>query len=257
MSTRVVAAQEARDLWLSGRAPVLLFAFSLLVSAITYFTAIDQTLNFLEHKEAVDFTLQIAVGVGVLVTLVVSADGISGERERGTLECLLLTPVPRRSIVLGKLVAALSVWFGAFVVTVPYIWVLGNGVALVTGALVLALAVGTVLAAGLAAAGLLISSVSGSNKASLAISLFLLLALFAPTQLPGGLPRGWFFDVLTRANPVASGLHYVGLVLVGGHAWPRDLGYLASPVVLLVLATAVLTGWSPRLVRLVPGVRTA
>ena len=71
------------------------------------------------------------------------------------------------------------------------------------------------------------------------------------------LTTGWFFDVLTRANPIASGLHYVGLVLVTGHAWTKDLGYLVSPVVVLVVATAVLTGWSPRLVRLFPGVRTA
>ncbi|HKN53037.1 MAG TPA: ABC transporter permease subunit, partial [Amycolatopsis sp.] len=177
MSTRVVAAQEGRDLWIAGRALLLVFAFSVLLSAITYFTAIDQTLNFLEQKEAVDFTLQIAVGVGVLVTLVVSADGISGERERGTLEALLLTPVARRSIMLGKLVAALSVWLAAFLVTIPYIWVLGNGVSLVTKALVLGLAVGTLVATGLALFGLLVSARCASNKASLAISFFVLLAL--------------------------------------------------------------------------------
>jgi len=256
MSTRVVAAQEGRDLWIAGRALLLVFAFSVLLSAITYFTAIDQTLNFLEQKEAVDFTLQIAVGVGVLVTLVVSADGISGERERGTLEALLLTPVARRSIMLGKLVAALSVWLAAFLVTIPYIWVLGNGVSLVTKALVLGLAVGTLVATGLALFGLLVSARCASNKASLAISFFVLLALFAPTQLPGGLPRGWFFDVLQRVNPVASGLQYTHLILVTGHSWTRDLSYLISPVVLILVAGALALGASTRLVRLFPGVNS-
>ena len=249
----VVATQESRDLWLSGRGPLLLFAFSVLLSIFTYLAATNQAINFLEQREAVDLTLQIAIAVGVLVTLLVSADAISGERERGTLESLLLTPVSRRAIVLGKLVAALSLWFAAFVVSVPYIWVLGRGVSIVRPALLLGLGVGTLLAVGLAALGLLVSALTSSNKLSLSISFFLLLAFFAPSQLPGGLPKGWFGDVLGKINPVGSGLHYSTAVLVNGHGWTRDLSYLISPLVLAVLASAALLILSERIVRLTAG----
>jgi ABC-2 type transport system permease protein len=250
----LVAGQECRDLWVSGRGPVLIFAFSVLLSVITYLTATNQVLNFLEQREAVNLTLQVAVAVGVLVTLVVSADAVSGERERGTLESLLLTPVSRRGIVLGKLAAALSLWFAAFVVAVPYVWVLGRGVSVVVPALALGLGVGTLLALALAALGLLLSTVSSSNKVSLAVSLFLLLALFAPTQLPTGAPQGWIGDVLVRVNPVAAALHYVSAVLVNGRGWTRDLSYLISPVVLVLLAGGVLVAAAPRIVRLHGGV---
>jgi ABC-2 type transport system permease protein len=249
----VVAAQESRDLWLGGRGLVLVFAVSVLLSVVTYMAATNQVLNFLEQREAVNLTLQIAVAVGVLVTLVVCADGISGERERGTLESLLLTPVPRRAIVVGKAAAALSLWFAVFVVSIPYVWVLGRGVSLVAATLLVGLLVGTLLAAALAAIGLLISAVSGSNKASLSVSLFLLLALFAPTQLPGG-PKGWFGEVLLRVNPVASALHYIGAVLVNGHGWTRDLSYLASPLAAVVIAGGALVLAGPRIVRLTGGV---
>ena len=249
----VVGRQESRDLWLSGRAPLLLFAFSVLLSVFTYLAATNQAINFLEQREAVDLTLQIAIAVGVLVTLLVSADAISGERERGTLESLLLTPVSRRGIVLGKLTAALTLWFAAFVVSIPYVWVLGRGVSIVRPALLLGLGVGTLLAVGLAALGLLVSALSSSNKVSLAISLFLLLAFFAPSQLPGGLPKGWFGDVLGKINPVGSGLHYSTAVLVNGRGWTRDLGYLVSPVVLAVLASTALLILSERIVRLTAG----
>jgi ABC-2 type transport system permease protein len=248
----VVAAQESRDLWV-GRGLVLIFAVSILLSVVTYLAASNQTLNFLEQREAVNLTLQIAVAVGVLVTLVVSADGISGERERGTLESLLLTPVPRRAIVVGKAVAALTLWFAVFVVSIPYVWVLGRGVSLVATALLLGLLVGTLLAAALAAIGLLISAASGSNKVSLSVSLFLLLALFAPTQLPGG-PKGWFGELLVRVNPVGAALHYIGAVLVSGHDWTRDLSYLAAPVFAVVFAGGALVLSGPRIVRLTGGV---
>jgi ABC-2 type transport system permease protein len=251
----VVAAQESRDLWL-GRGPVLVFAVSVLLSVVTYMAASNQALNFLEQREAVNLTLQIAVAVGVLVTLVVSADGISGERERGTLESLLLTPVPRRAIVVGKAVAALSLWFAVFVVSIPYVWALGRGVSLVATALLLGLLVGTLLAAALAAIGLLISAVSASNKASLSVSLFLLLALFAPTQLPGG-PKGWFGELLVRVNPVGAALHYIGAVLVNGHEWTRDLSYLAAPMLAVVIAGGALVLAGPRMIQLTAAVSGA
>ncbi len=49
----VVGAQELRDLWLTGRGPLLVLAYSVQVSVVTYRTATTQALNFLEQREAV------------------------------------------------------------------------------------------------------------------------------------------------------------------------------------------------------------
>jgi ABC-2 type transport system permease protein len=250
----VVAEQESRDLWTSGRGLILLFLFSILLSAVTYLTSTNQALNFLEQRESVNLVLQLAVAVGVLVTLVVSADAISGERERGTLESLLVTPVSRRSVIAGKLIAALTMWFATFVVTIPYVWVLARGVGILGQALALGFCVGTLVAIGLGSIGLLISGVCNSNKTSIAASLFLLLILFAPTQLPSGLPQGWFFDVLRRANPIDSALAYISSILVNGHSWTQDLSYLITPLLTAIIAGGALVLAGPRLVRLTPGV---
>ena len=250
----VVAEQESRDLWTSGRGLILLLLFSILLSAVTYLTSTNQALNFLEQRESVNLVLQLAVAVGVLVTLVVSADGISGERERGTLESLLVTPVSRRAIIAGKLIAALTMWFATFIVTIPYVWVLARGVGILGQAMTLGLFVGTLVAVGLGSVGLLISGVCNSNKTSIAASLFLLLILFAPTQLPSGLPQGWFFEVLLRANPVASALAYISSMLVEGHSWTEDLSYLITPLLTALIAGGALVFAGPRLLRLTPGV---
>jgi ABC-2 type transport system permease protein len=250
----VVAEQESRDLWTSGRGLILLLLFSILLSAVTYLTSTNQALNFLEQRESVNLVLQLAVAVGVLVTLVVSADGISGERERGTLESLLVTPVSRRAIIAGKLIAALTMWFATFIVTIPYVWVLARGVGILGEAMALGLFVGTLVAVGLGSVGLLISGVCNSNKTSIAASLFLLLILFAPTQLPSGLPQGWFFEVLLRANPVASALAYISSMLVEGHSWTEDLSYLITPLLTALIAGGALVFAGPRLLRLTPGV---
>ncbi|CCH32616.1 ABC transporter permease subunit [Actinosynnema sp. NPDC047251] len=245
----VIAGQESRDLWFGGRGPVLLFAYSVLLSAVTYLAATNQILNFLEQREAVNLTLQVSVAVGVLITMVVAADAISGERERGTFESLLLSPVSRGAIVQGKLAAAMSLWGGTFLVSLPYLWVLGHGVGVVAGAVLLGMLVGTLLAFAMAAIGLLISAVSSANKVSLGASLFLVLALFAPTQLPA-MPTSAVGEVLTRVNPLTAGMHYLQLVVLKGHSWTQDLGYLISPVVAVAGAVVALAVAGPRIVRL-------
>src|SRR2546423_8808632 len=102
----VVAGQELRDLWLGGRGLILSLAFSLLLSVLAYLVATNQALNFLEQRESVNLTLQVAIAVGALLALLGAADSVSGERERGSLETLLLTPASRLQLTLGKLLAA-------------------------------------------------------------------------------------------------------------------------------------------------------
>lgn len=246
----VVARQELRDLWLGGRGVPLLLAFSVLISVVTYLSGTNQTLNFLERREALNLTLQLAVAVGALLALVVAADAISGERERGTLEALLLTPVSRSHLLLGKLLAALSLWFAALVVTVPYVWFLGRGVGAVDEALLAGLGVGTLLALGLASLGTIISSFAASNRLSLSVSLFVLFALYAPTQFPTGAKQGFVGDFLQRVNPLTAGEHYIGKIVIDGHSWTQDASWLFSPVVAAVLFSVIAVAIAPRMLRL-------
>jgi ABC-2 type transport system permease protein len=227
----IVGEQELRDVWLGGRGLLLVLAFSALLSIIAYLTATNQALNFLEQRESVNLTLQVAIAVGSLLALLAAADAISGERERSTLESLLLAPVSRLGLTGGKLIAALSLWLAAFLITIPYVWFLGRGVDLVGDALVAGIFVGTLLAVFLASLGFIISVFASSNRVSLSVSLFLLLAVFTPTQLPSSAQKGWAGELLLRANPLTAGEHYVGKILVNGHAWNEDASWLISPII--------------------------
>jgi ABC-2 type transport system permease protein len=233
----VVAEQELGDLWLVGRGLPLILAYSLVLSVMTYLVATNSGLNFLEQREAVNLTLQIAVAVGALLVLLGSADAVSGERERGTLESLLLAPAARRDVVVGKAIAALSIWLAAFAVSIPYILFLGHGVGLVTIALGGGLLVGMLLTLFLLGLGLFVSTIAGSNRLSLSVSLFALLALFAPTQLPGGAGQGWAGDLLLRIDPMSSGLHYLGKLIVDGHSAGQDVTWLLAPAIAAALGT--------------------
>jgi ABC-2 type transport system permease protein len=225
----VIGGQELRDLWVGGRGLVLGLAFSALLSVIAYLVATNAALNYLEQRESVNLLLQVAIAVGALLTLLAGADAISGERERGTLEALLLTPTRRTELTAGKLVAALSLWLAAYVIAIPYLWFLGRGAGVVVVALAAGAVVGTLLAVFLASLGLLVSVFAGSNRVSLSISIFVLLALFAPSQFPTSAQQGWAGELLVRVNPISAGEHYIGRVVVNAHAWSEDVSWLLAP----------------------------
>jgi ABC-2 type transport system permease protein len=238
-STWTVAEQELRDLWLSGRGVAMLLAYTVLLSITTYLIASNQELNFLEQREAVSLTLQLAVAVGGLLVVLVAADAVSGERERGTLESLLLTPAPRRSIIIGKGVAALSLWVGAFALAVPYIWWIGRDVDTFGVAFTGGLVVGTLLALALTGIGLLISTFSQSNGLSLALSFVVLLALYAPHQMPAEATRGWAGELVLKLDPISAGLLYLERLIVNSHSLFQDIGLLVVPALCAVGLPAV------------------
>jgi ABC-2 type transport system permease protein len=235
----VVASRELRDLWLSGRGTALILAHTTLLSVTTYLVASNQELNFLEQREAVSLTLQVAVAVGGLLVVLGAADAFSGERERGSLESLLLTPVPRRALVIGKGLSALSLWVTAFTFSVPYLWWLGRDVGTFHVAVVNGFVVGSLLALFVAGLGLLVSMFSSSNGLSLAVSFFVLLALYAPNQMPGNALRGWAGELLLRIDPFTSGLLYLDRLIINGHSFSQEAGLLISPLVAAVAVPVV------------------
>ncbi len=232
----IVAGQEIRDLWIGGRGLPLTIAYSLLLSVITYLVATNTALNFLEQRESVNLTLQVGVAVAALLVLLAAADAISGERERGTLESLLLAPAPRVDLVAGKGLAVLTLWGVALLVAVPYVWFLGRGVGVVGLALANGLLVGLLLGLFLVGLGLLVSTFSSSNRLSLSVSFFILIALFAPTQLPSGAQGSWAGDLLLRIDPMSSGLHYLGRLIVDGRSAGEELSWLIGPAIAAALA---------------------
>jgi ABC-2 type transport system permease protein len=243
----VVTEQELRDLWLAGRGLPLMLAFTVLVSVNSYLVASNQALNFLEQRESVSLTLQVTVAVGGLLVLLGAADAVTGERERGTLETLLLTPASRQGLVVGKMLAALSLWLGAFVLTLPYVWFLGRGVGVVAIAVVSGLLVGTLLALFLVGYGLAVSLIARSNRLSLAVALFILLALYAPTQMPTAAQNGWAGELLLRIDPFTAALHFLSKVIIDGHSMGQEAGWLIGPLTAGILGPVAVVVLAARL----------
>lgn len=230
----VVCRQELRDLWFTLRGPGIVLAFSVLLSLLTYLAAANKELNIIDQRDTVNLVIQITVVLSVAAGLLFTADSISGERERETLESLLATPVSRREIELGKLLAAISVWPVMLIVSVPYIYALRAGTSLFTDAVLGAVVVGTLLVIAFAFLGLVVSTFSGSNRLSLAFCFFIFVLLLAPTQLP---LSGWFGDYILKVNPMTAGSTFLNRIISKEHPWGDDINLLISPIAAVVITS--------------------
>lgn len=134
----------------------------------------------------------VELGLVCLLAPALTADLISGERERQTLDLLLVTPLSRRQIVLGKLAAALASLLLLIVLALPI-----QAVAILIGGVEVAeLLAGLVLlvltATTYGCVGLYWSARLHSTRAAMLIS-------YATTLLGvGGLPLALFLMVLAN-----------------------------------------------------------
>jgi ABC-2 type transport system permease protein len=182
---RIVFWRELRDQWLGGKALAMILVFTILLGIYSYLFASNSELQLLPLKQMVLEIVKAALFVGLFICLIVGADSVSGERERATLEGLLLTPTSRRQIVVGKFLSALSPWPVALAVAIPYWVVLSKGDIALGHALVWGPILGTLLAPAFAGIGMLVSVWCNTNKTSMLVSIGVYLLLILPSQYSG------------------------------------------------------------------------
>jgi ABC-2 type transport system permease protein len=181
--------------------------------------------------------------VGVLLTItmtLITSTAIVRERERGTLEQLIVTPIDRTSLMLGKLVPFVLVGY----VQMSVVLTLGHLFfrVPVEGSLLLLYALALLFIVASLGVGLLISTVATTQAQAIQLSFFFMLpnillsgyifprvAMPKPAQLLGAaLPLTWFLEVLR------------GVLLKGvGIAALWDEGAILAAFALVLVAISV------------------
>jgi ABC-type transport system involved in cytochrome c biogenesis permease component len=253
---RVVLSRELSELWIGGKGLYLILAFSVLLAIETFVLATNAELNLFTPRDMVYEITKIAIQVSMLIGLIIGADSISGERERRTLEGLLLTPAGRSHLVLGKFLAGLTAWPVALVLTVPFMVLLSQGSGAIPRAVLGGALVGVLLIPAFVALGVFVSFWCSSNKTSYFIS----LGIFLVFVLQG---RQWLnpipvaFDFLSK---LVVG-HADGVVVEGGEGltplpFNEIWRSLVSPIVFTLITLVVLFLYVGRNLTLEAGMRS-
>jgi ABC-2 type transport system permease protein len=249
---KLVLKRELADLWISGKAFNLLILYSILLGLMLYTYSFNSELSLLSPQEAVYELLKNSMAFSIFVGLIIGADSISGERDRSTLESLLLTPVNRRHIIIAKLLAGISPWPAAYLIVLPFLYALSQGNDVLEPAMFWGAIMGTVLVLGYTGLGLFVSFWSGSNKISYFVSLSIYALHLVPAELTGdGVDIAG--EILQWLNPVSAVNYFLSKHLVYGRSAAEYWPWLISAVLLASMTIALLLRFAESRLRLETG----
>jgi ABC-2 type transport system permease protein len=251
----LVFKREMEDLWIGGKALILMLIYSIILGVTVYVYCFNSELILTPPREATYEILKNAMSISLFIALVIGADSLSGERDRGTLESLLLTPANRRQIIAGKFLAGLSQWPAAFLIILPFIKLLSQLDQIFLPALIWGALTGTILVIGYTCLGMLVSFWSATNKTSYFFSLGIYILFLIPAQLPGRAEtseEGQFFQWV---NPLASINHFLSNRLVNYRPVDEYWTWLVTPAVFSIVTVLLLFLYAAPGLRLEPGKR--
>ena len=236
----LVFIRELTDLWVGGKALVLVFIYTVFLGVVTYVIASNSELSLIPPKEMVYETIKNVMAVSLFIGLIIGADALSGERERNTLESLLLTPSSCRQIVFGKFLAAITFWPAAFVIAIPTFKLLSQGDEIFGQGLFWGGILGTVMVFAYVGLGMLVSFWSNSNKTSYFVSLGIYILFLVPAQLPGTAQTGVMGQFLQWINPIAAVNHFLSKILVNNIKFSEFWTWIEAPVGFTIIILGIL-----------------
>jgi ABC-2 type transport system permease protein len=233
-----IALKESKESLYAVRGSVWAVLSAIVLSLMSYLLLTDQELSLLDQSEMLYIIASLTVGLGLLVSGILASDSVAGERERTTLESLLLTPVGRGPLMLGKIGAILASWLLVFVISTPYILVVGSGAGLSGEALLYTFLLGTLCIAGFTTLTVGISCLVGSGRSATLAAMAILIAMAAPTLLGTVLQNSWFGTIYNALSPFAQVRLSLDSVIVDKEGISIQLAHIVILVFFVILAGA-------------------
>jgi ABC-2 type transport system permease protein len=233
-----IALKESKESLYAVRGSVWAVLSASVLSLMSYLLLTDQELSLLDQSEMLYIIASLTVGLGLLVSGILASDSVAGERERTTLEGLLLTPIGRGPLMLGKIGAILASWLLVFVISTPYILVVGSGAGSPREASLYTFLLGTLCIAGFTTLTVGISCLVGSGRSATLAAMAILIAMAAPTLLGTVLQNSWFGTIYNALSPFAQVRLSLDSVIVDKEGISIQLAHIVILVFFVILAGA-------------------
>ncbi len=212
----LLARKEASELLLSPRGLGWLLAVAAALSGFALLLIGSKELSLLDNAQVVYDMLGIVTALGALLAVAAGTDAIAGERERGSLLPVLLAPVSRTGLLLGKIGGQAAAWIVMLAVALPYLWAVGSTGQNLLGGSVALLLLGTPVVLGFGFLALGLGARLGSARGALMLCLVALLLSASPLLLGPSLRQSAVGLAFDAVNPFSAALNAYDAVVIDG-----------------------------------------
>ena len=214
----LIASKEAGELLLSVRGLIWLIAVTLALSVFGFLLVSNTELSLLDNAQVAYDMASIVTALGGLLALIVAIDSIAGERERGSLLPLLLTPVSRNAILAGKLGGIAIAWAVIYVLSLPYLWAVGSTGQNMVDSMVVTALLGTPVVLGFGFFGMGLGARAGAARTALLSGLVALAVSASPLVLGASLRQSSIGKIFDAANPFSAAANAYDAVIIDSQA---------------------------------------
>lgn len=209
----LIRKECAEDILTPWSALFFLFA-SVLMTVFAILLIGNTELSLLDNAHAVYWLTVIVTTFGCLVAVIQGSDGFAGERDRGTLEALLLAPTGGRHLALAKWISILFSWLILLALSVPYVWAVASTGQNMGPAISMLAVTGTLLVGGFGALALLLSIRIKTTKSVLLVALTVFLAMASPAVLGASLRQSAVARIVDTIDPFMDALNTMDSVVI-------------------------------------------
>ncbi len=234
----LIARKEGGELLQSGRGLAWLLALSVVMSVLSLLLVSNTELSLLDNAQVVYMVMGTVTALGALLAVVLGSDTVAGERERGSLMPLLLTPVTPSQIVFGKMGGQVAGWVVMYLLSLPYVWAVGSSGQNLTQAVVYLALFGTPVVLGFGFFGIALSARLRSVRSALVTSLITLMLLASPLLLGPSLRQSAIGKLFDALNPFSAAVNTFDSVVIDSQPLAMQLTRLGVTLVWLVLTAA-------------------
>jgi len=247
-TSETIAYKECREDLFAVRGMGLYLTAAIVLSAFSLLMISNTELSLLDNAQAVYMMAGIVLALAGLIAIVKGSDSFAGERDRETLEALLITPASRLALSAGKLIAIFITWFLLYLLAVPYLWAVGSSGQNLAATFVYLLGVGSLLVIFFASLILSLSARIRSFKGTISAGLIILLLAAAPIILGPSLRQSTVGHILDWLNPFAISMNMLDAVIVDSQwAFTQQLLPLSALLIYAFAAIVILRVSSKRI----------
>lgn len=183
---------------------------------------------------------KLIVVLALLITIVLASVSFSNEREQGTIESLLMTPVPEIQLTYGKLTGVLLMGISVFVVSIPYIVTFSYGTGLVMRAILFILIIGSMIAFSYASIAVSLSIHLGSSKNAIITSIAFFILTGLPSLLSTSIKKAGFGAVVEKISPLANTFNLMKAVFIEKQSFAGMLKFIVPLLLFSILSSLFL-----------------
>jgi ABC-type transport system involved in multi-copper enzyme maturation permease subunit len=235
-----IILKEIKSELLTPRGYLWYIFASVILSILTYLFLTNIELSLLDQSTMVFFLMEAVLSLGVLHSIIYGGDSFAGEIERGTMEVLLLTPIGKTSIALGKFAVSVINWFILFLISIPYILVVGKNGQNISAAITYLFILGTLIIMIFTSFNIILSIKLKSVKNAVLVGLLVFFLLGIAIILPPSLKHSSFIRYLDLINPVAAAVNSFDSIVIDNEGLRIQIGRIVVILIYLVAVTLLL-----------------